>query len=334
MLLDATDTRLEALLEAAPAANQPSFVVDWVEVTATAIAPAGTDGLLSGTSAVDMVEPPASGAQRRIASLRIHNRDTAQVAVRVRFRRAGASRVLIRALLPAGAFLHWDRKRGWQVIDDGRSIRSVKGRVVRDLTTYQHVDNQASIRADYVSGQVASSALTTQATTAANLYARPFVAPLRRSPTIDRIGIYVTTGLAASTFRLGIYGSRATASRNGKRCVDAYPGSLLYDSGDLATTVNGQAVTAAPSLVLEPGRLYWAVGFSSGIITVRALALTGCASAFGYVEAINGTGAQNGFYGPATGGDPSVAYGALPSIFPAVALSVATSPLYFIRYSS
>lgn len=78
--------------------------------------------------------------------------------------------------------------------------------------------------------------------------------------TIDRIGIEVTTFLAATFFRLGV------------RSDDTgYPGSLLLDAGQVDASSNGFKEIVI-SLALVPGK-YWVSGTvqGAGNINVRGL---------------------------------------------------------------
>jgi hypothetical protein len=334
MILDDTNVSLEAVLEAAVATTQPDFVVEWIEHTTTAATPDANAGALNGVTAAELVAAPGASAAREIKRLSIYNRDTAEIVVRVRLKRASTSYCLGRFILPVAGTLEWSAALGFRRSDKGLTVRAVAGRATRDLFTYWHVTGGGGVAANYPPGVCGSTAITTQACVAANFYAKPFIAPYRRAPTVGRIGVYVTTGVAASNMRLGIYDSRMMYQGGGRYVANAHPSRLLYDSGDLSTASSAAAVTASPALVLQPGRLYWAVGFTSAAITLRAAASSSNAVGFGCVDTINATGHQNGFYGPALYGDPAATYGALPTLFPFVAASVGTPPAFFIRWSA
>ena len=322
LLLDATTKSVEAVLEAAPAANQPSFMLGGVDYSSGALTPYSNDGALSGVTPVTLAAAPGSGVRREMRSLIINNRDTAAVNLLIRLNNNSTIRKVGRFTLPVDSSLTFSKKDGFRMLrPTGFIQRTGSAGIIRDLTTYLHVTGQASIAANYPAGCVNGIALSTLALVANTFYARPFIAPYRKSPTIDRVGVYVTTGAASSNIRIGIY------STNPASC-DISPATLLWDSGDLATATSSQAVTATPNLVLVPGQMYWAVIFSSGIPTLRAFAAN--AVAFGIADSLNSSGNYNGFLGTATG----LSYGALPTQFPSVAANTSASPIVFVRYSA
>lgn len=112
------------------------------------------------------------------------------------------------------------------------------------------------------------------------------------------IGIQVTTAIAASNVRLGIYNDSA-----------GVPGSLVVDGGAVATATTGfKTVTISQSL--SPG-WYWIGGvFSHGIATRRVTGLT----ATGDIWCIDGF-TSNTDVTPHEGFSVAQAYGALPDPF-------------------
>jgi hypothetical protein len=166
---------------------------------------------------------------------------------------------------------------------------------------------------------VNGTGLGTVALAANNLFAAPFVAP-PRSAMIDRLAVYVTTGVASSTVRLGIYD--ATSESN------LYPNNLLWDSGALATATTNAIAGGTPNLTLTPGRLYWAALNSSSNPTVRAVAVGGACPIFGIADALSATALQICLSGTRT-------YAALPSTFTASIAAGATAfPAFFLRFSA
>ena len=92
----------------------------------------------------------------------------------------------------------------------------------------------------------------------------PFWVP--RSQAFDRIGLFVTTAVAASTIRLGVY-----ADNNG------VPGALITDYGTVDTTTTGaKEITIA--LTQGPALLWLCAASQGGTPTVLALNLALCPS--------------------------------------------------------
>lgn len=96
-----------------------------------------------------------------------------------------------------------------------------------------------------------------------------------RTITPAGLGIVVTTGVAAANIRLLVYAADA----------DGWPTTLLWDSGSLTATTNGQYREAIASIpTFTKGVLYWVGVLHSSTATVRAVPL-GAAVQFGGVGA-------------------------------------------------
>jgi hypothetical protein len=79
--LQATTETLEAVLSAAPATTQPSFIVSYTDLPSPQAS--GNQGAFTGTTAVTMVTSPAANICRAVRSISIYNGDTAAVTVEV-----------------------------------------------------------------------------------------------------------------------------------------------------------------------------------------------------------------------------------------------------------
>jgi hypothetical protein len=124
----------------------------------------------------------------------------------------------------------------------------------------------------YVGGLANCTALTTGTVVSGILYAFPFIAP--RGGTLDRLGIFLQTPIAASSGRIGIYDTTST--------TNLVPNNLVVDGGILATTGTSGARTATISTVLSPDTIYWLVYTSSNsTVVLRSLAVGGCFSLLG-----------------------------------------------------
>lgn len=89
--LEAGDS-LIAVMDGAPATNQPEFIASWVDLTTTN-APGKNYGALNGTSEVTLVATPSS-ASRQVDGLTIYNKDTAAVTVAVKVANGATRRFL------------------------------------------------------------------------------------------------------------------------------------------------------------------------------------------------------------------------------------------------
>lgn len=114
-----------------------------------------------------------------------------------------------------------------------------------DFGSYRHKPGNASLSTWNLAGVVAGSALAAAGAIGANLiFAFPFVAP-KRGGTLSAIAYEGGNGIGVA--RMGVYANAADDS--------LYPGTLLYDGGNVA---NSAAVkTFSPSLALTAGALYW-----------------------------------------------------------------------------
>jgi hypothetical protein len=140
---------------------------------------------------------------------------------------------------------------------------------------------------------------TTGAQTANSL--RVFPWKVHRAVTLTAVRAEVTTLIAATTFRLGIYADNGSA----------YPGALV--AGSDVTTLDSAATgvkvnTFASAITLSPG-LYWVAINNSGAPTLRAVGL-------GAIENVLGAAVSMGANLAITGWSVTQPYAALPSAFP------------------
>ncbi len=168
-------------------------------------------------------------------------------------------------------------------------------------------------------GAISGIALTTKALVANTGYAVPFVAP-DRGATLDRLEVYVSTGVAATNIRIGIY---TNSSETG-----LYPGSLLIDAGTGSSASSSTKITLTISQALVPGQCYWAVVVSDGAPTIRAIASNGAAVNMGTTDSAATTFS--------THLSATLTYGALPGSFPTSGLAILTTAPHgvFARFSA
>ena len=323
IFLDTTSKSIEVLLSAVSAANNLDITAGWVDHRAGSTTPAPYDTVSNGVTAVTVVAAPAAGVTRQVMSLAVFNADTQLTRVTVRLNNGGVYKNLVVVDLFPLETLHYAANAGFHVCDRSGALKTQE-RFQRtgSLFNLAHAGG-AGITSNFAAGASGSTALTTVTITDNLLMAVPFVAPPRIA-SINRIGVYVTTGAGASSVvRLGIY--KATSDAN------IYPDALVIDSGPIAITSTNAAAVAAIDVELNPGELYWAVILadiytSNGV--VRALPLAGTYPIFGIAGALSGTAPQIGLSGTLT-------YGALSATFPAAVAAVTTVvPAIFLRYAA
>jgi hypothetical protein len=156
---------------------------------------------------------------------------------------------------------------------------------------------------------LSSSMTAVLAVTKDVLYATPFFVP--ETTTFTGIGIEVTTGVASSSVRLGVYADGG-----------GVPNTLVLDAGAVATTGVGFSEIAI-SQALAPG-WYWLAGVFSHTPTVRAKASSHVHDGLGLTSNTDTT--------PHPGWSAAQAYGVLPNPFSAGgALMTGSVPRFMLK---
>jgi len=182
-----------------------------------------------------------------------------------------------------------------------------------------HKAGTTTYTAWYAAGGANAVAMNTKTLVANTAYAIPFVAP-DRGATVDRMEVYVTTGVAATNIRLGIY---SNLSETG-----LYPGTLLVDAGAASSATSATKITLTISQALTPGQLYWVVCVSNGAPTIRGISSNASLIDLGTADSSATT-----FTTHITA---THAYGTLLTTFPTAGAAAATIgfPAVFRRYSA
>lgn len=111
----------------------------------------------------------------------------------------------------------------------------------------------------YYTSDTAGGSDGTTTLTQSRLLFLQFTAP--NGVSIDRIGVEVTTGVASTTIRLGIYASTA----------GGLPGSLVTDYGTIDSSGTGaKEITISPAATLAAGTYWLAIVAQGGTPTVRS----------------------------------------------------------------
>lgn len=181
---------------------------------------------------------------------------------------------------------------------------------------FSHINNSGGLDIQYPLGH-STTTIATGAPTANRMYATPFVAP-GRGGTINQLAFQVTT-LLAGNGRVGIYDSTSDSN--------IYPNNMIVDGGGVSTGTTGFK-TAAVSVNLTPGKLYWAVYLGDAAPTLRVVNTGGGNGILGVDTSLVST--------PNRGISVAQTYGALPSTFTAGAVTESTSvvPCVYAKYSA
>lgn len=117
----------------------------------------------------------------------------------------------------------------------------------------------------YVSNAMNATAGSTSAGAADRLEMVPFIPS--KDVVIDELAFEVTTLLAGSNCKVGLYDSNPTTG---------LPDARLEGSGDLSCATTGVKTNAITPRTLTAGTLYWLAIHFSSTQTVRAVAVGGC----------------------------------------------------------
>lgn len=183
----------------------------------------------------------------------------------------------------------------------------------RSAEAYQHSGANGAGAVYYIANSVQNTALSTGAPSANTMRAVPFVAPARGG-TISEVAFNVTAGVAGNC-RVGIYSNSADDN--------LYPDALLFDSGSISVAANG-VKTAAASIDLSPGRLYWAVIVGDAAPTIRTLSVNNCGTILGYGTAMGTAGN--------VGVSLAFTYAALPDPFGSGGAYITAAPVPALAY--
>ena len=117
MILDLS-LRLEAVLAAAVAANQPEVTVDYLDWNSEAqsTTPAVARTALNSTTDVTILAAPVLNPKRDIQRVTIYNKDTASVQVTVKTDDGTTERILVRRTLTTLQSLCFEKNAGWYVL--------------------------------------------------------------------------------------------------------------------------------------------------------------------------------------------------------------------------
>lgn len=118
MFLDTVNKKIQALTDAGATTTEPKFVTSYGDVSTTTFATsatAGSDGVLNGTTAVDLIAVPGASTLRTVQEIQIYNADSVTHTITVRLLDSATPYILVAAIVPAGNFLRYSPGTGWQI---------------------------------------------------------------------------------------------------------------------------------------------------------------------------------------------------------------------------
>jgi hypothetical protein len=136
MILDATNRKIQIVLDQAKETLDCQVVASYVDFTSTATTPGVQATSSNGTSVTDIVAVPAASTQRKINFLQVVNLDSDRVKIKVYYNDNGTQIYLVDGcMLQPGAMLTFTDAEGWVVVDALGNIQVVPGTVL-DVQTF------------------------------------------------------------------------------------------------------------------------------------------------------------------------------------------------------
>lgn len=123
MILNTTTKKVQILLGGTIATNQSSVVVDYVDFTSTTTTPGNQFSNTNSTTAVDIVNAPATSTQRKVNLITVCNKDTNYIYVTIRLNDNGTTyNYVASVLVPPSGTLQFTDTDGWKIINQDGSI--------------------------------------------------------------------------------------------------------------------------------------------------------------------------------------------------------------------
>lgn len=146
MILDSTTKRIRAYLAGAPT-TQPDWITSWADhnLTTHAFTPGHSFGVMTGTTPVVLIAPPASGFQRQAKLIGIYNRDVANVTTTVEVDDGTSQRKWVRALLEPDWSLQWEPGGTWHIYDENGILQTNLATAPAGSITVEEVDGTPSL---------------------------------------------------------------------------------------------------------------------------------------------------------------------------------------------
>ncbi len=217
----------------------------WADLVSGSVTLGQTDTAMVSATTTAVVAGPSSGV-RNVKTLFIRNKGAVPATVTVAHYNGTTAFEIYSAFVGAGGQLHYSEGTGFFA-----SNTTLRGGV-HGAATYGS--------GAFVLPTVNATALGTAATAADRFESVPFIPA--HDLVVNQLAIEVTTGVAASTFRLGIYADNGATA----------PGTLLVGTIALSSAGTGYVTDTIASRTLAAGELYWLVTHASANPTFRAVA--------------------------------------------------------------
>ena len=235
-----------ALRVTSSAAATLDIHASYADLVSGAVSLGQTDTAMTTATTTDVVAGPGSGV-RNIKTLFIRNKGTVPATVTVSHFNGTTAFQIYSAFVGAGGQLHYSEGAGFF----NSNTAPLSG--IHGMGAYA--------AGAFILPQVNATALTTVAGAANRFEAVPFIPS--HNMTVNELALEVTTLLAASQFRLGIYADNGATA----------PGSLIIGTGLLDSAATGYKTEVIANTALAAGTLYWLVTLISSTQTFRGVAL-------------------------------------------------------------
>lgn len=115
MFLVNTDETVEAIMADAVSATAPVWYVTYADHTTTTLTPGQENGVLNGTTEVEILSSPAASTQRQVKYINIYNADVVTHTISVNFEDGSTERLLVKAQVFSGEVMTWSAETGWRI---------------------------------------------------------------------------------------------------------------------------------------------------------------------------------------------------------------------------
>jgi hypothetical protein len=125
LILSTTTDKIQVILGGAIATNQLDCVATYKDISTSAYSGSAPSLVATNnTTAVDLVDSPASSTQRIVDFISVFNTDTANATVTIRLNRNGTLGTLFKCVLGIGELMTYTEGQGWVVYQNNGSIKN------------------------------------------------------------------------------------------------------------------------------------------------------------------------------------------------------------------
>lgn len=124
IILTQTTDNLEIVLAGSVTTSQLNCMASYRDITTTGFTPGRIVANTNNTTAVNLVTAPGASTQRVVDWLSVHNNDTANATVTIRFDANGTEYILFRTTLATGEKLEYQEGHGFKVIANSGAIKT------------------------------------------------------------------------------------------------------------------------------------------------------------------------------------------------------------------